>query len=201
MPVVQSKPLLSSSAGPARRSLQTTTPFSPGARMVPMPSRGSARSAWTGRGTLKSNPAVRAGAVLRVEPARAPLVPTGHLEISQTRSVWFVPKTKSVLKGRRHPSSFQDEPTLRMRYQPLRSWLISMRRSATPRPSRDKTSNAICPVRPSQNAFVIVGWPRPAVFADGHHVFPRSADCPNPQRVDRQIEIKPSRPGWRSAAS
>jgi hypothetical protein len=35
----------------------------------------------------------------------------------------------------------------------------------------------------------------------GMGVFPRSADCLNPQRVDRQVEIKPSRPGWRSAAS
>jgi hypothetical protein len=41
--------------------------------MVPMPSRGSARRAWTGRGTLKSSPAVRSGAVLPVEPTRAPL--------------------------------------------------------------------------------------------------------------------------------
>jgi hypothetical protein len=45
-------------------------------------------------------------------------------------------KTKSVLKGRWNPSSFQDESILRPRYQPLRSWLISipsLRDSAAPR--------------------------------------------------------------------
>jgi len=35
-------------------------------------------------------------------------------------------KTKSVLKGRRNPSSFQDGQIYRIHYQPLRSWLISI---------------------------------------------------------------------------
>jgi hypothetical protein len=52
-------------------------------------------------------------------------VPAGQPEISQTRSVWFAPQTKSVLKGRWNPSSLQDEHKLRMCPQPLRSWLIS----------------------------------------------------------------------------
>jgi hypothetical protein len=52
-------------------------------------------------------------------------VPTGQLEISQTQRVWFTAPTCTVLKGRRNPSSFQDEQTSRIIYQPLRSWLIS----------------------------------------------------------------------------
>ena len=58
-------------------------------------------------------------------------VPAGQLEISQTRSVWFTVKLQSVLKGRRNPSSLQDEQTSRINDQPLRSWLIS---SVAPRP-------------------------------------------------------------------
>jgi hypothetical protein len=95
----------------------------------------------------------------------AGFVPQGQLEISQTRSVWFIVPSKSVLKGRRNPSSFQDGQIYRTRYQPLRSWLISiasLRDFAVLAVFARKNSNALCPVRPPQTG-----------IADGHH-----ATCP-----------------------
>jgi hypothetical protein len=61
------------------------------------------------------------------------IVPKGQLEISQTRCVWCIAPMEYVLSGRRNPSSFQDESSSPINYQPLRSWLISIvasRRSA-----------------------------------------------------------------------
>ena len=85
---------------------------------------------------------------------RARFVPKGQPEISQTRSVWFTAQSKSVLKGRRKPSSFQDGQIHRTRYQPLRSWLISMRRAATHRSSRTNPAykfNSSLPRSPTPN--------------------------------------------------
>ena len=76
--------------------------------------------------------AARLGLCRGARPSRWPFsasrrfVPQGQQEISQTRSVWFIVQSKSVLKGRRNPSSFQDGQIYRPRYQPLRSWLISI---------------------------------------------------------------------------
>jgi len=86
---------------------------------------------------------------------RARFVPQGQPEISQTRSVWFIVQSKSVLKGRRNPSSFQDGQIYRMRYQPLCSWLISiasLRDFAAFAPFARQNSIALCPVRPPQTA-------------------------------------------------
>jgi hypothetical protein len=77
-------------------------------------------------------------------------------------------ESESVLKGRRTPSSFQHEPSLRMRYQPLRSWLISTTSLRDSASFARQNFKRPLPIRPSETAFVIVGWPRPAVFADGH---------------------------------
>ncbi len=173
------KLLLSSSAGPARRSLQTATPFSPGARMVPMPSRGSARSAWTGRGTLQSSPAVRAGAGLRVEPTRAPL------KIGFTFSLIpaFSPRRRRNARRLLENSCAGIGRTIIRKIQDARSDSFSPGEKARMRASvktNFRSSSFI--VRSSQTAFVIAGWPRPAVFADGHPFSPGARMVPMPSR-------------------
>ena len=113
--------------------------------------------------------AARLGLCRGARPSRWPFspsrrfVPPGQPEISQTRSVWFIVQSQSVLKGRRKPSSFQDGQIHRSHYQPLRSWLISMCRDATHRLSRDETSNAPLPRSSTPNCH----WP---VLAHGHQL-------------------------------
>ena len=87
------------------------------------------------------------------------LVPTGQLEISQTRSVWCIAPTESVLTGRWNPSSFQDEQTSPINYQPLRSWLISI---------------------VALRQFAI-----PQLLAEGHHALRRAGLCRRPGQTFR----------------
>ena len=87
---------------------------------------------------------------------RAGFVPKGQPEISQTRSVWFIVQSKSVLKGRRKSIVLSGRTNIADAL-PATSWLAnfhaSLRDSAAffMQPAR-QNATALCPIRPPQTA-------------------------------------------------